>query len=225
MCVLHRVDLTIVGQCNLWKDIIIPVNSYQFVSKFATTCLAQLRLLCLKGRVSGGRGIDLSVASWYYPSWSCGKLLVPSPQRSSDRSTALLGGNPWRRPTPGSGWPRLIPRQSSQRFCFGRKIWQTQKQGSKHTDFGWFCRFLVGLLLEMSARKSSSIGVIIRWVNKRCVTYEEFRGVLMDFGALNRSMGSLRTTEKTWGFFVGQIEYSLEWWPSSRRSYRPKAGR
>ena len=157
--------------------------------------------------------------------WSCGKLLVPSPQRSSDRSTALLGGNPWRRPTPGSGWPRLIPRQSSQRFCFGRKIWQTQKQGSKHTDFGWFCRFLVGLLLEMSARKSSSIGVIIRWVNKRCVTYEEFRGVLMDFGALNRSMGSLRTTEKTWGFFVGQIEYSLEWWPSSRRSYRPKAGR
>ena len=86
MCVLHRVDLTIVGQCNLWKDIIIPVNSYQFVSKFATTCLAQLRLLCLKGRVSGGRG---------------GKLLVPSRGRDLPvRSTALLGGNPWRRPTP-----------------------------------------------------------------------------------------------------------------------------
>ena len=120
--------------------------------------------------------------------WSCGKLLVIWPRLGDwDVETdanqnqrihgtmpyytskppeifLLTGAQPFSVGTHGEDRPlalggHIIPRQSSQRFCFGTKMWQTQKQGSKHTDFGWFCRFLVGLLLEMSARKSSSIGV------------------------------------------------------------------
>ena len=45
--------------------------------------------------------------SWYH-------AILHSFQAASDlpvdpRSTALLGGNPWRRPTPGSGWPHNPP--------------------------------------------------------------------------------------------------------------------
>lgn len=49
-----------------------------------------------------------------------------------DRSTALLGGNPWRRPTPGSGWPHNPPAIVAEVLFWDKNVTNSETRLKTH---------------------------------------------------------------------------------------------